>query len=277
MESLVASVSTLKTQLISVVSPYIYQNMNNLFVAIEKHTELTKDKGSIELFQEELKRFVNWSSERVAQETKRLVEQTRCSYLDKLLMRILSDEARILAFGKSIALDYPSLNDYTHRVYIELAKLLYSNPHLFYNKGLSSFHAHKNYTCVMTLIDKAMNSALRYFLPLEDILDYTLDVEDDNEAGYNNLEDAYENYQHSVDSNIESNEEESIVDLDDEVVDEDEEEDDHVEEVDTTEAPVEESQYEEDAKEEVRSVDDVAEAKGGNNEQPLQEEGFRFW
>jgi hypothetical protein len=116
MESLVASVSTLKNQLISVVSPCIYQNMHNLFVAIEKHIEASPEENkqsSIELFQEELKRFGHWSSERIVQETKRLVEQSRCNYLNKLLMRILSDEAKILAFGKTIALDYPSLNEYT--------------------------------------------------------------------------------------------------------------------------------------------------------------------
>ena len=213
MESLVASATTLKNQLISLVSPIIYQNMNKLYIAIEKYCDSNKsDRGSIELFQEELKRFGTWSSERVAQETKRIVEQSRCHYLDKLLMRILSDEARILAFGKHIALDFPSLNDYVHRTYVELAKVLYSNPHLFYKQGLSSFNAHKNYTCAMSLIEKSMESSIRFFLPLEDILDYTLDIEDnDNTNNYNNLEDAYENLdEESVVSDISSNESSNI-------------------------------------------------------------------
>ncbi len=200
MESLVASSSTFKKQMVSLVSPHIYQNMRNLFSVIEKYNKEAGGSGSIETFQEELKSFVSWSGERIAQETKRLVEQSKCNYLDKLLMRILSDEAKILAFGRTIALDYPSLNDYTHRVYVELAKSLYSNPHLFYMNGLSSFSAHKNYTCAMNLIENAMDSAIRHFLPLEDILDYTLEVED--QGSYNNLEDAYDNYQYESDSSI---------------------------------------------------------------------------
>ncbi len=198
MDNLVASANTLKSQLVSLISPIIYHNMNSLFLSIQKTT-----KNPVELFQGELKKFSSWSKTRVAKETKLLIEQSKCEYLDKLLFRILSDEAKILAFGKHISLDYPSLNEYTHRVYIELAKLLYSNPHLFYKKNLNSYDAHKNYTCVLSLIESSLYSAIRFFLPLEDILDYTLEINDnvDKESiGYNDLEEAYSNIEKNYNS-----------------------------------------------------------------------------
>ena len=186
MENVVASVETFREQLYSLASPVIYQRLNAMyFMSTAENAE-----EPIKQFQHNLKGISSWDKETVVQEARHLSDQSGSNYLDKLLIRILSDEAKILTQGRYVAMDYPSLNEYVHRIYVECAKLFYVYPHLFYKKGISSYDAHRNFTSAMNIIQKAIHASIRYFLPMEDILDSTLEIDD--ARGFNNLEDAYE-------------------------------------------------------------------------------------
>ena len=214
MDNIVASVKTFREQLYSLASPVIYQRLNSMFSV----SSIENSDEPIKQFQTNLKNITTWTSETVMNETTNLSRQSGCNYLDKLLIRILSDEARILTQGKYVAMDYPSLNEYVHRVYMECAKLFYVHPHLFYKKGVSSYNAHQNFTSSMNLIQKALYASVRHFLPMEDILDSTLEIDD--AIGYNDLEEAYE----GVDLNDTEEEEEEEVEEDEEEEEEEEEE-----------------------------------------------------
>ena len=84
-------------------------------------------------FQNLLSRVPSWNQTIIDDECKRIVEKSRCKYLNDLLtcihiiqLKVLTN-VRVCKNQKQVDIDIPKLESYIHKVYINIARKLYKN------------------------------------------------------------------------------------------------------------------------------------------------------
>lgn len=161
-------------QLTSKLYPLIYQGLSSIY---QEAVNISKNepKTILKNFQIFLKKIPSWNSQMIEEEKRRIllkieepdvVDLLIKSFLKLTLIQLTSYSEKSLL--KLEIMNELNINDFIHQIYIKIARELYSNPFLMYDK-LSSIEVKKNQCLVLDIIKKSIEETILDLLPWEEI------------------------------------------------------------------------------------------------------------
>ena len=139
-------------------------------------------------FQHKCSEIPKWNQDVVADETGKLIEASRCDYLEELMTALFIAHTKVMASvrlqnkkNKKLTITVPKLDHFLHRVFTEVAKSFWKAPFLF-DTGLPAIERQKNLLQAENMIEEAIFAAVRDMLPLKKILqEYISEPEGEDE------------------------------------------------------------------------------------------------
>jgi len=165
---------------IDLISIPFYQGIQHLYDSAVQYSKSSLTGNSIEMkiFQDFLKSIVpNWNNETLEKETFRIKVVSKAGEnLDSLINTIIKTNILILShntkfLSKNIDMKnfHIPLHLFIHKCYIQIARMVFNNPFLFYHK-LPPIEIKRNQRDAMILIKEAIITTLRQFTPLHFVL-----------------------------------------------------------------------------------------------------------
>lgn len=173
MNYLVETKKEYTTQLVNIISPFIFDGIQSLY---EEACKVSKENEELKIFQSFLKKVPGWNNLILETETARILKESGCEdLLAQLLLAVIKSNIMVLTNTppeRKNSIKLPTDIDFQkfiHFAYIETAKSIYENPYLFYHK-FSVFDVKKNQRDARDVIRTSINEAIRKLLPLQYIL-----------------------------------------------------------------------------------------------------------
>jgi len=162
--------------LVNILTPLLIQGLQSIF---KEACSLCKDNDEYDkylmTFQNFLTRVPKWNQELIDNETKRIIQQSKCNYLEDLLtcvhitqLKVLTS-IRVATKQKKIDIDIPKISDFIHKVYIKCARKCYSNVYLF-ETDIEPLTQQKNFRECETICKECILNTIRESMPVEKIL-----------------------------------------------------------------------------------------------------------
>ena len=128
---------TYTNQFIMYLKTSLFDGFQQIFKNSVDETE-SNPRQKFKKFQENLKKIKSWNNELIVNETQRIIKNSKCNWLDDLLVAIFTTNAKILLSirrqkydNKKIKIQIPRFENFVHKIYINLARLFYNKPLLF--------------------------------------------------------------------------------------------------------------------------------------------------
>jgi hypothetical protein len=188
------SVSTLhesrnewSARLITILTPLVIDGYKSI---LEEAVKLCRDNNEKEkylmTFQNFISRVPKWNPAIIENERKRIVERSGCSYLEDLVTCVHVIQLKILTAmrvgqkQKKIDINIPKLDDFIHKVYINVARQIYKNVYLF-EINIPPLQIQKHNREIEIIVQECILNTLRESIPVESILKAYMDetVEED--------------------------------------------------------------------------------------------------
>lgn len=175
------------SRLITILTPLIIDGYKSI---LEESIKLCKDNNELDkylmTFQNLISRIPKWNQQIVENERKRICEKSGCTYLEDLVTCVHIIQLKILTAmrvgqkQKKIDINIPKLNDFIHKVYINVARKVYKNVYLF-EINIQPLQIQKNYRELEIIVQECILNTLRESIPVEAILKAYMDetVEED--------------------------------------------------------------------------------------------------
>lgn len=164
------------SRLITIITPQLMEGIKSIFDESWKLClENEEDNKYLMTFQNLLSRVPKWNETLIQKETDRIITLTKCKYLEDILTCVHITQLKILTSirvsqkQKKIDLDIPKLSQFIHKVYITLARKIYSNVYLF-EKNIQPLQFQKNMREVEILTRESILEVIRENMPIESIL-----------------------------------------------------------------------------------------------------------
>jgi len=175
------------SRLVTILTPLIIEGIKSIFNEASKLClDNDEEDKYLMTFQNFLSRVPKWNSTIIDEETKRIVTQSNCSYLEDLLTCVHITQLKILTSirvsqkQKKIDIDIPKLNTFIHRCYIYYARKLYSNVYLF-ESNILPLNYQKNMREAELMCQESVLQVIRENMPVEKILRAYIDETVDEE------------------------------------------------------------------------------------------------
>ena len=175
------------SRLVTILTPLIIEGIKSIFNEASKLClDNDEEEKYLMTFQNFLSRVPKWNSTIIDEETKRIVSQSNCSYLEDLLTCVHITQLKILTSirvsqkQKKIDIDIPKLNTFIHRCYIYYARKLYSNVYLF-ESNILPLNYQKNMREAELMCQESVLQVIRENMPVEKILRAYIDKTVDEE------------------------------------------------------------------------------------------------
>lgn len=174
-------------RLLTILTPLIIEGFKSIF---DESYKLCKDNGETEkylmTFQNFITRIPKWNGAIIEIERKRIIERSGCSYLEDLVTCIHIIQLKLLTAmrvgqkQKKIDINIPKLDDFIHKVYINVARKVYRNVYL-YELNCSPLQIQKHQRELEIIVQECILNAVRESIPVENILRAYMDetVEED--------------------------------------------------------------------------------------------------
>jgi hypothetical protein len=163
-------------RLVKVLSPEVYRGITDIFnEAVALCVESGEPHKYLMTFQNFLSRIPSWSQETVVKEADRIVEDSKCEYIQELLACVHVAHLKILTsirpseVSREVEIPLPKMNAFIHRTYINAARKLWQNTFLF-ETGILPLEQQKNSREVNIVIHDSIMDAVRESLPVDKIL-----------------------------------------------------------------------------------------------------------
>ena len=164
------------SRLITIITPQLMEGIKSIFEeSWNLCRENEEDNKYLMTFQNLLSRVPKWNETLIQKETDRIITLTKCKYLEDILTCVHITQLKILTSvrvsqkQKKIDLDIPKLPQFVHKVYITLARKIYSNVYLF-EKNIQPLQFQKNMREVEILTRESILEVIRANMPIESIL-----------------------------------------------------------------------------------------------------------
>ena len=174
--------------LVNTIVPLIIEGFKSIFKeALNLFVTNDEDDKYLMTFQNFLTRVPKWSQTIVDDETKRIVETSKCSYLEDLLTCVyitqlkIFTSIRVSSKQKKIDINIPKLNEFIHKVYIACARKIYSNVYLF-EEDILPLQKQKNMRECELICKECVLNVIRENMPVEKILRAYLDETTEEEV-----------------------------------------------------------------------------------------------
>jgi len=215
------------SRLVSIFTPLILGGIKSIF---NESWKLCVDNDEpnkyLMTFQNLLSRIPKWNNEIIEDERKRIIERSGCNYLEDLITCVHIIQLKVLTCirvgnkQKKIDISIPKLDSFIHKVYINVARKMYSNVYLF-DKNISPLQSQKNNREMENIIQDCILISIRESIPTEEIIRAYMDesVEQEEEVIIEDVEeedektDNNENTHHEVPSEPTPYEEEKVPEI----------------------------------------------------------------
>ena len=164
------------SRLMNILTPLVVQGVKSIYnEAVDLCNDNSENEKYLMTFQNFLSRVPNWNSNIINEETKRIINVSKCNYLEDLLTCVHITQVKILTSirvsnqQKKIDIDIPKLGDFVHSVYINFARKLYKNIYLF-EKDIMPLDYQKNMRECEVLCRESILEVIRDTMPIEHIL-----------------------------------------------------------------------------------------------------------
>jgi len=174
-------------RLVTLLTPLVIDGYKSI---LEESIKLCKDNNEMDkylmTFQNLISRIPKWNQQIVENERKRICEKSACNYLEDLVTCVHIIQLKVLTAmrvgqkQKKIDINVPKLDDFIHKVYINVARKVYKNVYLF-QVGIEPLQIQKNYRELEIIVQECILNTLRESIPVEAILKAYMDesVEED--------------------------------------------------------------------------------------------------
>lgn len=174
-------------QLVQIVSPHLLSGLLTIYdeaygvCASNKEEDLT-----MLTFQELLGEVPAWNNVMVAEEAERITDESKCDYLEDIITAVFVCHTKILTTvrvtnkDRKINLKIPSVENFLHQVYIEMAREFWKHPYLLNPSEVSKLDYQHNLQVAEDKICACVEATVRKLLPVKDILKEYLAEEDDD-------------------------------------------------------------------------------------------------
>ena len=161
------------SRLVGIFCPLVQEGIRSIYNEASKLCEETgENEKYLMTFQNFLSRVPKWNDTIVTEETKRIVEASNCPYLEDLLTCVHITQLKILTSirvsqkQKKVDIDIPSLNDFVHKIYINVARKIYTNVYL-YEKYITPLQVQKHNRELELITKEAILNSIRDNIPVE--------------------------------------------------------------------------------------------------------------
>jgi len=177
-------------RLVSVITPLVIEGIRSIFNEAWKMCQDNHEMSKyLMTFQNLLARVPKWNSVIIEEERKRIIDRSGCNYLEDLITCVHIIQLKVLTCirvgnkQKKIDISIPKLDHFIHRVYIHVARKVYSNVYLF-EKKISDLTVQKNHRELEIMVQESILTAIRESIPTEAIIRAYMDetVEQEEEV-----------------------------------------------------------------------------------------------
>ena len=168
-------------RLVTLLTPVIMEGIRSIYNESWKMCEESNEKSKyLMTFQNLLARIPKWNSVILEEECKRIIEKSGCNYLEDLISCVHIIQLKVLTCirvgkkQKKIDISIPKLDHFIHRLYIHVARKVYSNIYLF-ERGLSDLAVQKYKRELEIMTQECILTAIRESIPTESIIRAYLD------------------------------------------------------------------------------------------------------
>lgn len=178
------------SRLVSILTPLVTDGLYSIFNEALKMCEASNEMSKyLMTYQNMLARIPKWNNNIIEEECKRIMETSGCTYLEDLVSCVHIIQLKVLTCirvgnkQKKIDISIPKLNHFVHRVYIHVARKVYSNIYLF-EKNIGDLQVQKYKRELEIIIQECILVAIRESIPTESIIKAYMDesVEDEEEV-----------------------------------------------------------------------------------------------
>ena len=174
--SLVESKNEWCARLVNIMTCAVIAGLKSIFEeAWNLCVENDEEDKYLMTFQTFLSRVPKWNNTIIETERRRILEVSSCAYLEDLItcVHIIHLKAltciRVGQEQKKVNIDIPSVDKFIHKVYIAVARKVYTNVYLF-EKGIQPLDIQKHNRELEIIIKESILNAVRDSMPVEDIL-----------------------------------------------------------------------------------------------------------
>lgn len=177
-------------RLVTVLTPLVVDGIQSIFNESWKmcldNNEMSK---YLMTFQNLLTRVPKWNSTILEEERKRIIERSGCNYLEDLISCVHIVQLKVLTCirvgnkQKKIDISIPKLDHFIHKVYVNVARKVYTNVYLF-EKNIGDLQVQKNRRELEVMIQECILTSIRESIPTEAIIRAYMDetVEEEEEV-----------------------------------------------------------------------------------------------
>ena len=174
-------------RLITILTPLIIDGYKSI---LDEATKLCQDNNErdkyLMTFQNFISRVPKWNPNIIENEKKRICEKSGCSYLEDLVTCVHIIQLKILTAmrvgqkQKKIDINIPKLDDFIHKVYINVARKIYKNVYLF-EINIPPLQIQKHNREIEVIVQECILNTVRESVPVETILKAYMDetIEED--------------------------------------------------------------------------------------------------
>lgn len=156
------------------VSDGIWSIYDNAVKACERNGQLEK---TLQTFQNLLTRVPQWNTETLDKEVDRIIQASKCDYIEDLLLGVFVSYIRAFATLQqseathvNIEFDRPSVAKFIHSYYIACARKCWSQAYLFKTiGGVSAEQQARNRRDIDTLLEVTVGEVIDSFIPWREI------------------------------------------------------------------------------------------------------------
>jgi hypothetical protein len=196
-------------RLVTILTPLVIEGLKSIF---DESHKLCQDNDEQEkyllTFQNFITRIPHWNPAIIETETKRIVERSGCGYLGDLVtcthiiqLKLLT-AIRVGSKQKKIDIQVPKLEDFVHKMYIQVARKMYKNVYLF-ETDIPPLQIQKNHRELEIIVQECIMLTIRESIPVESILRAYMDETMEEQVTEEIKEEVIENPKAKVEKEIE--------------------------------------------------------------------------
>ena len=188
MSSLGESKNEWCARLVNILTPAVIDGLKSIF---KEALELCEENDELDkylmTFQTFLSRIPKWNDSIIGEERTRIETLTKCGYLEELITCVHVVQLKALTCvrvgqkQKKIDIDIPSADIFIHKVYINVARKLYTNVYLF-EVDLQPLDLQKNNRQLELFAQESILNTIRETMPVENILRAYMDETEEEEV-----------------------------------------------------------------------------------------------
>ena len=169
------------SRLLTIVTPLIIEGIRSIF---NEAVDLCKSNNEMDkylmTFQNFISRIPKWNPNIIDTEKKRIIERSGCGHLEDLITCVHIIQLKLLTAirvgqkQRKIDVNIPKLDDFIHKIYINVARRVYKNVYLF-EIGIPPLQTQRHQRELEINVQECILNTIRESIPVEAILQAYMD------------------------------------------------------------------------------------------------------